>query len=257
VSGVTAWLVSEMRSRPGSSLDRKQAETYLALGRHQERAGKAGEIWELDEVTPTQASFRLRAAASKADLHTKLLPFLQKGLEIIRKDALGVDRKLLDRAAEKWIDDVRTLVESDHPDLALHFTIPIQPMQPRSEGQSRRVRELVQRLSWFLGGLKTREPQGDEPSPHVQAEELLAACKRLISEAWEGQAELSKHSGTGDVESANAFFRKARPILARHYPDEMHRLDYDVPGGASADQVGKALSNALPAFHNFLKKYPA
>lgn len=259
----------KQRLRFRKRYDVEHARALVSAGRMGERLSGTFDVGEPD-ITPKSVAYPLRSKQSgssdlasaataqpsnpwAADLHARLLPYLQQGLEMVRKQAQGVDSKLLDRAAEKWTDEVRALLEPAHPEVAFYFTIPTFTMGARCEGQSRRVRQLTQRLSWFLSRLRL-EIEQDEPSPHHQATELLAECNRLISETWEGQAELSTEPGTGDVGSVNALFRKARPILAKHYPDEMHRLDYDVPEGASAEQVGKALSNALPAFHNFQKK---
>ena len=80
----------------------------------------------------------------------------RKGLDLLNNSRPGVDSNLLDRAATEWIDDVRGLTESANPGFASYFTIPERPGQPRWKGQSRRMRELVQRLGHLLAPMGFR-----------------------------------------------------------------------------------------------------
>ena len=82
-----------------------------------------------------------------------LASLMNKGVDLLNSARPGVDSTLSDRAAEEWIDEVRRATENDHPRIALLFTIPT-TARPRYDGQSRRLRELVQRLSFFLQELQ-------------------------------------------------------------------------------------------------------
>jgi hypothetical protein len=91
----------------------------------------------------------------EGELFDNLFPFRRRGLDILSRRNGGVDSDLVDRAAEKWMDGVRELTEGDHPEFALHFTIPEYRSGPRHEGQGRRLTELVPRLNVFLRDLRS------------------------------------------------------------------------------------------------------
>ena len=67
--------------------------------------------------------------------------------------------------------------------------------------------------------------------------------------------EPSTKPGSGDAAGANAFFKRARPILVKYYAEQMNRFP-KVPSGASAKQVYEILINAIPALHGFQNRYP-
>jgi len=80
----------------------------------------------------------------------------RKGLDLLNNNRLGVDSALFDRAAAEWIDDVRGLTENADPIFASYFAIPDLPDQPRWKDQSRRMRDLVQRLALLLAPMSFR-----------------------------------------------------------------------------------------------------
>lgn len=136
--------------------------------------------------------------------------------------------------------------------------LPLLPIRDERKVALRRA-EREKQLQMTIASLSAAVARLNDPvaGPQVLAPQLVAECSALISAAWEGKTELSTEQGSGDVQTANAFLKKTRPILASYYSDEMYRVDRDIPEGASADYVAKALSNALPALHNFQNRYPA
>jgi hypothetical protein len=125
------------------------------------------------------------------------------------------------------------------------------------------LRERIEELQAIHARLETPEvvePSGEavaQTSLHALAGELIAECSNLIGGIWAGKSELSQAPGSGDIQTANAFLRKLRPILGKHYNEQITRVNHDIPEGSSEAHVAMVLGEVLPALHGFQKRYPA
>lgn len=88
---------------------------------------------------------------NEGELFDELYPFRQRGLDILRRKDRGADQGLVDRVASEWIAGIRRLTEVHHPEFALHFM----GTESGPDGQGQRIRELLQRLIFFLQNLVT------------------------------------------------------------------------------------------------------